>query len=353
MGDDIMRTAQLNLKWILALLIVISVMLPASAREKTDAVFLKNGDRITCEIQNLARGMLTVKTDSMSTVEIKWQDVEKVTSNYLFTVQDNQGRIYVGGLQPGAEKQRMNVTGSQAANNLDYMSIVQIQELGSSRWRRFSGSAELGYTFTKANELTQFNFSGDVTYRTEKYSGQLSYSSTLGKSEGETDADRKLLTVAGTRQFSGRWLAYTQAGYEHNLELQLDRRFSVLAGPGYRIAHTNRSQVTAIAAASFSRENYIGEDVTRNLEGFFAIDTQFFKLYSPKFDIVNQFAFLPNFSTRGRRRLQYSSRLRLELIKDFFVSLTFYDSYDSKPPSVTASKNDYGFTTGLSWSFRR
>ena len=348
-----MHTARLTPRWVLALLMVISVILPASAREKTDVVILKNGDRITCEIKNLARGMLTVKTDSMSTVEIKWQDVEKITSNYLFTVQDDQGRIYVGSLQPGAEKQRVDVTDSRAASNLDHMSIVEIQELGSSRWRRFSGSADLSYSFSKSSDITQFNFSGDVMYRTERYSGQLSYSSTLGKSEGETDADRKLLTLAGSRQISRKWIAYSQVGYEHNFELQLDRRFSFLAGPGYRIAHSNRSQVTVIAAASYSRENYSGEDVTKNFEGFFAIDTQFFKLYTPKFDIVNQFAYLPNFSTKGRRRLQYSSKLRLELIKDFYVSLTFYDSYDSKPPSETASKNDYGFTTGISWSFRR
>jgi hypothetical protein len=353
MGDDIMRTARLTPRWVLALLIAISVILPASAREKTDVVILKNGDHITCEIQSLARGMLTVKTDSMSTVEIKWLDVEKITSNYLFTVQDDQGRIFVGELQPAAEKQRVNITGSHPASNLDHRSIVQIQELGSSRWRRFSGSAELGYTFTKASDLMQFNFSGDVLYRTEKYSAQLAYSSTFGRSEGETDADRRLMTIAGTRQFSGKWLAYSQVGFEHNLELQLDRRLSLLAGPGYRIVHSNRSQVTAVAAASFSRENYMGEDVTRNIEGFFAIDTQFFKLYSPKFDIVNQFAFLPNFSTRGRRRLQYNAKFRFELLKDFFVSLTLYDSYDSKPPSETATRNDYGFTTGLSWSFRR
>jgi hypothetical protein len=353
MGDDIMRTARLTQKWGLALLMAISIILPASAREKTDVVILKNGDRITCEIQNLARGMLTVKTDSMSTVEIKWQDIDKITSKHLFTVQDAQGRIYVGSLQPAAEKQRVDVTGSRAASNLDHMSIVQIQELGSSRWRRFSGSADLAYSFTKASDITQFNFSGDVMYRTENHSAQLKYSSTLGKSKGETDADRKLLTLAGTRQFTGKWLAYMQAGFEHNLELQLDRRFSLLAGPGYRIAQSNRSLVTAIAAASYSRENYSGEDVTKNIEGFFAIDTQFFKLYSPKFDIVNQFAFLPNFSTRGRRRLQYSSKLRVEVVKDFFISLTFYDSYDSKPPSETASKNDYGFTTGITWSFRR
>ncbi len=190
-------------------------------------------------------------------------------------------------------------------------------------------------------------------YRTERYSGQLTYSSTIGTSKGETDADRQLLAIIGTRQFSGKWLIYGQTSFEHNLELELDRRFSFLGGPGYRIVQSNRALLTTIGAASYTRESYYGQDIQKNVEGFFGVNAEFFKLYSPKINIVNQFAFLPNFTTRGRRRMQFNSNLRLEVLKDFFVSLTFYDTYDSKPPSRTAEKNDYGFTTGLSWSFRR
>jgi hypothetical protein len=60
--------------------------------------------------------------------------------------------------------------------------------------------------------------------------------------------------------------------------------------------------ITAMAAAAFTRESYYGEDIRKNAEGFFGIDAQFFKLYSPKFDIVNQFVFLPNFQ-RGAGRM--------------------------------------------------
>jgi hypothetical protein len=116
---------------------------------------------------------------------------------------------------------------------------------------------------------------------------------------------------------------------------------------------SNRSLVSLVGAAAFTRESYYGQDLTQNFEGFFGVDAQFFKLYSPKFDITNQFAYLPNFTTWGRRRMEFSSKLRIEVLRDFFVTLTFYDSYDSRPPSETATKNDYGFTTGLSWSFRR
>jgi hypothetical protein len=353
MGDDIMHTARLIPRWFLVILTMIFVILPASAREKTDEVILKNGDHLTCWIQTLARGMLTVKTDPMGTIEIKWQDVQKITSRYLFRVEDNYGNLYVGSLWPGIDKEHMDIAGMLPVSNLSYLSIVEIMEVGGSRWQRFSGAADLGYSFTKASDRTQFNFTGDIEYRTERYSGQLNYSSTLGTSKGETDADRKLTSIVGIRQFSGKWIAYSQVRFEHNLELELDRRYSFLGGPGYKIAQSNRALITAIGAASFSRESYYGESSMKNAEGFFGVDVQFFKLYSPKFDIVNQLLFIPNFTTRGRRRLEFNSKLRFEILRDFFVTMTLYDSFDSKPPSETAVKNDYGFTTGLSWTFGR
>jgi hypothetical protein len=348
-----MKTSRLSPSRFFGLLILIFAILPASAREKTDVVFLKNGDRITCEIRSLERGMLTVKTDSMSTVQIRWQDVDVIKSKFIFTVQDTQGKIFIGTLQAAADGQHVNVEGPRPASDLEHMSIVKFEELGGSRWRRLSGAADLGYSFTKAGNITQFNFSGDLTYRTDRWESQLSYSSTISTSNGTSDANRNVLTLGGARDFSGRWLVFSQAGYEHNLELQLEKRISFLAGPGYRIAQSNRSLVTVVGAASFTRENYYGQEVTKNAEGFFGIDAQFFKLYSPKVDITNQLTYLPNFTTRGRRRLEFNSKLRIEVLKDFFVNLTFYDSYDSKPPAETATKNDYGFTTGLSWSFRR
>jgi hypothetical protein len=348
-----MHTTRLIPCWFFVILTMISVIHPASAREKTDVVILKNGDHIACWIQNLARGMLNVKTDSMGTLQIKWQDVERITSKFQFTVENTQGQIYIGSLQPAADKGHLDVVGSRGASNLDAISIVEIREVGSSRWRRLSGSVDLSYSYTKASDRTQFNFAGDIIYRAERYSGQLSYSSTFGTSKGETDAERKLATLSGTRDLSRKWIAYTEIGREHNIEMQLDQRFSFLGGPGYRIVQSNRALITAIGAASFSRESYYGQDLMKNAEGFLGIDAQFFKLYSPKFDIVNQFVFLPSFTTRGRRRLEFNSKVRFEVFRDFFVSMTFYDSYDSKPPSETAEKNDYGFTTGISWSFRR
>ena len=348
-----MHTPRLIPGWLFGLLMLASAALPAPAREKTDIIRLKNGDRITGEIKYLARGMLTVKTDSMSTVEIKWQDVESIQSPFLFTVQDTQGQLYVGSLQAAADVRHVNIVGPTPTNNLDHLRVVQIQELEGSIWKRFSGVADLGYSFTKASDRTQFNFSGDVTYRTERYAGKFDYSSTVGTSKGESDVNRQNASITGNVYFARKWLAFAQMSYDHNLELQLDRRTTFLGGPGYKITQSNRSMLTLIGAAAFTRESYYGQDVAQNAEGVVGIDAQFFKLYSPKVDITNRFVYMPNFTTWGRQRMEFNSNVRIEVLRDFYVTLTFYDSYDSKPPSETATGNDYGFTTGLSWSFRR
>jgi hypothetical protein len=212
--------------------------------------------------------MLTVKTDPMGTLDIKWPDVARITSIHIFKLQDTQGNIYVGSLETATEEWRINISGLQATVALDHLSVVQIQELEGDWWRRFSGSLDLGYTFTKASEITQFNFAGDLMYRTRKYSGQLEYSSTLGKSQGETDADRKLLTIAGTRDFSGKWLAYSQMSFEHNLELQLDRRFSFNAGR-IRDRSNNNSIITVVATAAFTRR-VTDEELMKNMRASFS-----------------------------------------------------------------------------------
>jgi hypothetical protein len=247
----------------------------------------------------------------------------------------------------------VNVAGPRPAGNLEHLSVVQIKELEGSAWRRFSGATDLGYSFTKASNRTQFNFSGDVTYLTERYSGKFEYSSTVGTSNGESDVNRQSTNLTGNVYFARKWLAYAQVSYDHNLELQLERRVTFLGGPGYKITQSNRSMVTLVGGAAFARESYYGQEVAKNAEGALGIDAQFFKLYTPKVDITTRFVYFPNLSTWGRQRTQFDAKARVEVFRDFYVNFTFYDTYDSKPPSETATKHDYGLTTGLSWSFRR
>jgi hypothetical protein len=83
---------------------------PAAAA-KTDVIVMKNGDRLTGEVRKLERGYLTYKTDDMGTLSVEWDKVARVTARTEFEVDDLQGGIYFGTLQPGPEDGQLTVAG--------------------------------------------------------------------------------------------------------------------------------------------------------------------------------------------------------------------------------------------------
>ena len=334
-------------------ILAIPAFLAAAGRDKSDIIVLKNGNQVNGEIRKLERGMLTLKTDSMSTLEIKWEDVERISSKFIFTVEDTRGNLYVGTLRAADQPRRVHVIGPKPANDLNHILIVGIRELEGSLWNRFSGAVEFGYTFTKASDRTQINMSSDLAYRAEILDSSIAYDSNLSHSKGQKDVERDVLTLKGSRNIGRKWLFFAIGKFEHNLELELDKRKSVLAGPGYKLHRSNRTNMLLLDGMSYTRERYLDQSGVNNAEGAAGIQFDFFKLYTPKVDLTTTFFLIPNMTTSGRIRAEFNSKLRLEVFSYFTVNFSFYDSYDNHPPSATATKNDYGFVTGVSFSFRR
>ena len=50
------------------------------ARDKSDVVVLRNGDRISGDIASLEFGILTLKTDNMSDLSIEWPAVRSIVT---------------------------------------------------------------------------------------------------------------------------------------------------------------------------------------------------------------------------------------------------------------------------------
>ena len=43
--------------------------------------------------------------------------------------------------------------------------------------------------------------------------------------------------------------------------------------------------------------------------------------------------------------------IKQEVLKDLYVALTFYDSYDSRPPNPSAKRNDVGVVASIGWTY--
>jgi hypothetical protein len=76
-----------------------------------------------------------------------------------------------------------------------------------------------------------------------------------------------------------------------------------------------------------------------------------FRYDQPKLNASIKSQAFPSFTVKGRVRLQNDLRVSYELVKDFMLTFTLFDSYDNKPQAVAAPKNDFGTTFAISWTF--
>lgn len=320
-----------------------------SAHPKTDSITLVNGNNITCEIQSLSRGMLNAKTDSLSSISIRWQDVTRVRSEYVFEIILTDGTRLYRVLTPDPNG-NLEMTGAPAVPLINVVSLTPISSRIASR---FDGSFDLGYNYQKSDSTTQLNADGDVRYTTRRRSLELQLSSTLVKRDMTATTSRNQDTFILNETLSRNWFALAIGQYSSNSQLNLLQRYLVGGGAARYFIRTNRAIVYTAGGLTGSSERYAATERHNNGEVLLDAEAQVFKLYSPKLDISGFFRFWPNLTTSGRYRMDTQGTAKVEVYKNLFVSFTIFDNYDRKNPTTSTPQNDYGVTMSVGYSFNR
>jgi hypothetical protein len=322
----------------------------AQARQKTDLVFLTNGDRITGEIKQLRRGILNLKTDDIGTINIEWIHVDSLISGYQFRVEDRTGNKFFGVITLTRAGRLRVARMGQAADVLN-LDVVAITPLESSFWQQLDGSVNLGASYTKSSSLGQLTLDANVKRRTELRLYELDMTSILTVQEDDPPRRQADYAFKFRQLFSGRafWTATAEA--QRNDELGLDLRTLFAPGVGTAVLQTNHSEFVTTTGLSVNREwrTEATED-NYNLEAYASAELGGFLYDYPKTDVSLDTFVYPNLTSWGRVRMEIDASASREVVKDFIVSLTFYDSFDNEPGS-NAEKNDYGFVMSVGWTF--
>ena len=321
------------------------------AHAKTDLIHFKNGDRLTVEIKSLQRGKLKVGTTGMGTIEIEWDKIDHVESNYFYEVELQSGTRIFGSLTMLEEDKKLVVTGMSESVAAEYDRVVRIAPIDESFWERIKGSLDIGYSYTQAQNATEWNAHVNATYKTEKYKTVADLRSEFKRQEGAEDVVTNSLSMTVSRPFGKKWFYLGLGQLQQNQSTELDFRALIGGGVGRYFVQTNKSLFGAIAGLATSSERYVGEDTTQNAEIITGISFETFRYDSPKLDFTTRFLVFPNLTTWGRVRLDLDSRVKVEIFKDFFWSAYIWDAYDSNPPTETARKNDLGVGTSFGWKF--
>ena len=327
---------------------------PASPlHDKTDVVVLVNGDYLTCEIKSLKRGKLQVKTDAAGTIDLEWDDVVQLTSRYIFEVELVEGERFWGRLKAPKQEGTIIVDPVEGEEiELQHDGVVYITPIEQTFWEQVDGRLSLGFSFTRASNVSQLSFGFNSTYRTRKHKVDLDLSSITTDQEGNNTTKNQSATLAYTRSTGGRWFAAGQVGAEVIDELGIELRTFLAGGMGRRLIQTTSSEWTVATGLRGNQETPTGGipgDTT--LEAFLSTGYSVFRYDSPQLALDVTLSVFPGLTEWGRVRSNFDTKLRWELISDFFWELTYYANYDNQPPESAVSDIDYGIVTSLGYSF--
>jgi hypothetical protein len=322
----------------------------AATAADTDVMVLRNGDRMHGEIKGMQFGRLQFSTTTMSTVYVEWDKVAGLVSPSFFEFELMDGSRYYGSLEP-ADASTLGVALEGQIASLDVARVVRIRRIKSSFWDRIDGSISLGASYTKSSEIGQGSVNVSVGTRRPAFELKTDFSTTITVQPDQPDQSRTVGGVSYLKLMRNRWFVPGTGTLERNTDLGLDLRSSVGGGIGRYFLQTNRSLLGAAGGLVLNRENPVDGDATTNVEAFVATTYEFFTYDTPKTDIDMRFVLYPSLNVSGRYRTEFSLTLSREIVADFTVGATAYDSYDSKPPAGNSSTHDFGISLNIGWTF--
>lgn len=311
--------------------------------QKTDKVFLKNGDEITGEIKKLKYAKLSFDMTGPGVIEIKWEEIVDVVSDKTFQLTLRSGEVILTTLD------------SLFSNRSDLVldDIVEIIQIMDKFLQRIEGDITLGFNYNKSNNSANFNFSNTITYRRPKTEVSFKFNSVLSKTKTDSILSKKQdASLNYYRDLKRSFVLFSNLGWEQNTELGLANRFLYKGGSGKILVNNNHQRLmTGIGLSYNVEQSTTNSDYNSNLESLITIQFKQFRYSTPKVSIDANFTILPGLSDWGRIRMDLQLNMRYEIFKDFNVGLTFYDLYDNRPPEGAVSKNDFGVNTTLGYVF--
>jgi hypothetical protein len=330
-----------------------------AARDKTDVMVMKNGDRMTCELKGLDAGVLYVSFDYIAgTSSVDWSKVARLESKQLFVVKTQDGSVYTGTLNtpeapPGRPVSIQVVGTSQPRTDVEKSQIVEMVATSNRFWQRFHGVISYGTIYSKGNQSAQYNLDSQVAYVQERWTAGVSFDSSLSSSTGANTSARNSVTANVLHLLPrNHWFYSGLANFLQSSEQGITLQSTFGGGVGRYLYDTHRASIAVLAGGAWQRTSYeqsLASLGSQNLAAAMIYsDIQFFKFSKTSLDASA--SFLPAVTDPGRLRFNAKAKYYVKLIGDLKWNISFYGNWDTRPPSGL-SGSDYGTSSGLSWVF--
>ena len=147
----------------LGVFVMVLIFFDLGVKAQSDSVFLFAGQVFIGSIKGARLGELTIDDNSVRIIEMKMYRIKKINASQRFKIETDSRIIYYGVLKEGKEPGWVNIIlDDSSVVGLNILDISTITALEKGFWSRLNGKVTAGFSYTKSNNLGQFNINSNA-----------------------------------------------------------------------------------------------------------------------------------------------------------------------------------------------
>jgi hypothetical protein len=338
---------------ILILSIAIFFCSYAQSQVLKDTLFFNNGSIVIGKIKNIKLGIVTFDPDDANDITVELRKLKTMIGrSKIFRVETVDNRLYFGTIAFHPEPNMIYVQSATDSTPINLIEVSILYAFDKTVLERFSGSAGIGFSYTKSSGFGRLNFDAAIMYTSRKEELSLNLSGIYTIYDSLASRDKEELNIKYNYYFIRNWFATGFISYQRNLELGLQRRYQEGLGFGNKFVKSKKVYAWGRGGMVLNQEKSTEDVSSGTLSEFFGqLEVNFFRFGRPKINLMLAQTVYYSVSQKDRFRNDGSMNLKVEIFKDFNLNLELYHNYDSKPPVAGSNKFDYGTVFGFNYKF--
>lgn len=332
-----------------------SVSLPSNQllSQAKDTLFFKNGSVVVGEIKKIKLGVITFDPDNANDITVQLRNLKSMAAiTTVFRTETIDHGVYFGRVFPSTAAGYARLAGESDTAIIQLERISVLYPFHKTFAQRFSGAVGLGYSYTRSSNFGRLNYDGSLNYRARKEEMFLSISGIYDITDTSFSRDREDVSFKYNYYFSPYWFVSGILGYQRNLELSLLRRYQEGVGVGNKFVTSKHVYAWTRGGFVINQEQSTEEVSSGTLAELFGqVQLNVFRFEKPEVNLFFEQTIYYSLSQSGRFRNDGETSLSWEVFKDFDLTLSVNNNYDSKPPVEGSHKFDFSVVFGLYYSF--
>ncbi|WP_281614144.1 DUF481 domain-containing protein [Flammeovirga sp. SubArs3] len=313
-----------------------------------DTLTFNNGDVMIGEIKSFNKGVFTIKTEySDSDFQVKWKGLKRIQSKTDFIITLENGNHFIGNLRDVVDDS-VTIQSQYISHKVDLEDLVHLQQVHSKMYKKLQGGVDLGFSFTKANHLSQITASTNLNFTNNFYQIGITMDNLSSTQDDVDPIQRNNANVAFAYFLQQDYFLILNNGILTNTEQSIDLRYTLQVGSGKYLVHTNKANWGMTLGVNYLTESFTNDSPpNQSIETFLGTQINIFDVGD--IDIYVQAVGYKSITETDRWRCDGNTNFKYNLPFDLYLKFSYSMNYDTNPAEV-GKELDFVFTTSFGWN---